>query len=53
MEKGSAFLLIPIVKQVLLNDLEVLESLRERGPHIVGPVGGTVTDHGSLEVDLW
>jgi len=51
-EIGSALLLLPVVKQILLNDLEVLEGLWERGPHIVGPVGGTITNHGSLEVDL-
>lgn len=53
MEVGRAALLLPIIKQILLNDLEVLEGLRERGPHIVAPVGGTVAHHGALQVDLW
>ena len=45
-------MLLPILKQVLLNDLEVLEGLRERRPDVITPVGGTVANHGALQVDL-
>jgi hypothetical protein len=51
-EVGVAIVLLEVVEEALLDDLEVGEGLRERGPDIVAPVGGTIADHGASEVDL-
>ena len=34
------------------DDLHVGKGLGERGPNVVAPVGGSVTDHGTTEADL-
>jgi len=51
-EVGSATLGLPVVKQVLFNNLEILEGGGEGGPHIVAPVSGAIADHGTLQVDV-
>ena len=51
-EVGLAIVLLEVVEEALLDDLEVGEGLRERGPDIVAPVSGAIADHGAPEVDL-
>jgi len=51
MEITGAALGFPVSEKALLNDLEVSEGGWECGPHIVGPVGGTIADHSSTKFD--
>lgn len=51
-EVSGTALGLPVVEKTLLDDLEVLESLRERRPDIVAPVSGAIADHSATKVDL-
>ena len=51
-EVSSAASILNVLKHAHGDNLHVGKGGRERGPHIVAPVGGSVTDHGAAETDL-
>ena len=53
MEVCSATFLLPVIEQILLDDVEGLKRLWERGPDVIAPVCGAVADHSAAKVNAW